>query len=223
MEFILLRSALLVLAIFIAGCTEGVVTFTGGTATLRLFNAQTKSPLVRFVVDSIIVQENIGIGELSNPIQVNSGNYHSFEVRSYDTSISKAKLAFQRYVLADNQSYTLPVRGSTITDYSKVIIDTAKSPFDGFSAVKIINMCEDVSVAMVIDGKVERFVDLQTTASFSKVSSTSGSLIIRDEFEQQIGDSMNLSNFLPDKCYYIFVFDSIVSGKKSQKYFLKQM
>lgn len=216
-------SALLCTAVFILGCQEGVVTFTGGTAYVRLFNAQTKTDVVMLFADSVPRIESLAPGTTSSPITVPSGTYVLLDV--WSTSDTALRIASQRYVMADGQSYTLIVRGRTITDYFRPIVDTAKSPFPGSAAVKIINVSEETFVTVKANNSPLGMpvVDAQTALPFARLEAGTVRLSVLDADRNVTIGSDSTVVLEAGQCYYLFVHDFRSGTEVVQRWFLQKV
>jgi|YNPMSStandDraft_1061717.scaffolds.fasta_scaffold02991_2 uncharacterized protein YuzE len=205
------------------GCQEAVVTFTGGKAHVRLFNGQTKTSAVALYADSVQRISTLQNGELSDAIAVPSGTYVLFDVRSSDdTSI---RIASQRYVMADGQTYMLIVRGRTITDFFRPIVDTLQSPYPGRAAVKLINLTEETFVSVSADGNVVGMpiVDAQTVLPFTAIEPGTVRISVFDvDRNTSIGRDSTVV-LEAGACYYLFVYDSTSGTELVQRWFLHKV
>lgn len=213
----------LILSIAIAGCTEDVVTFAGGVARVRLFNAQTKTGAVHLFVDSVRTVSALANGEISSEFTVPAGLYVLFEV--YGTDSIQQRLASQRYVMADGQSYTLIVRGATITDFFRPIVDTIVSPFTSKAAVKVINITEETFVTVTANDTILGLpiVDAQTVLSFIPLEGGSVRFHLLDaDNGQPIGNDTTVV-LSTGSCYYLFVYDERQDGKVVQRWYIRHV
>lgn len=203
---------LLVLSILagcIQSCSDNVAVFQTGMAKVRIFNAQIKSPDVSVTLDSQMVLTSLTNGMLSNPIDVRSRYARVFEIRNPNDSSANGRIALNTYTLADNQSYTFVVRGTSITDFLRPIIDTAVSPFAGRAAMRVINACEETFISVYVDTlMLTPFVtDAQTiTPLYKAQTGTIRVSAINDDTRDTIAkETVQLQD---GKCYHIFLYDS---------------
>lgn len=212
-----------ILSIAVASCTEGVITFTGGSARVRLFNAQTKAGAVHLLVDSVRIVSALVNGAMSGEFNVPSGLYVLFEAYSADSI--QQRLASQRYVMADGQSYTMILRGATITDFFRPILDTVVSPFTSKAAVKIINITEETFVTVKANDTMLGLpiVDAQTVLPFVPVETGNVRFHLLDaDSGQPIGNDTTVV-LNSDSCYYLFVYDERHDGKVVQRWYLRHV
>lgn len=216
-------STLLCAAALMSGCQDGVVTFTGGTAYVRLFNAQTKTDAVTLFADSVRRIELLPPGIASSAITVPSGTYVLLDVRS--ASDTAQRIASQRYVMADGQSYTIIVRGRTITDFFRPIVDTAQSPFAGKAAVKIINVSEETFVTVNANGSPLGLpvVDAQTVLPFTSLEAGTVQLSVLDADRNVAIGSDSTVVLEAGQCYYLFVHDYRSGTEVLQRWFLRKV
>ncbi|RMF35292.1 MAG: DUF4397 domain-containing protein [Chlorobiota bacterium] len=214
---------LLCAAALTEGCQDGVVTFTGGTAYIRLFNAQTKTNAVTLYADSVRRIELLLPGMTSSAITVPSGTYVLLDVRS--ASDTAQRIASQRYVMADGQSYTVIVRGRTITDFFRPIVDTAQSPFAGRAAVKIINVSEETFVTVNANGSPLGLpvVDAQTVLPFTSLEAGTVRLSVLDADRNVTIGSDSTVVLDAGECYYLFVHDVRSGTEVMQRWFLRKV
>ncbi|MDW8074512.1 MAG: hypothetical protein RMK00_01900 [Bacteroidota bacterium] len=204
-------------------CSEGVVTFTGGTATVRVFNAQTKTGQIKLYADSAEVITALPDGTLSSEFSIPSGRYVLFEAFSQDSP--RIRLAAQRYVMADKQSYTLVIRGASITDFFRPIVDTLVSPFSGRAAIKIINASEDAYIQVLANGETVGVpvVDAQTILPFVPIEGGQYTISIGDvDTQQKVGNDSTVV-LKPGECYYLFVFDYRSGSQVAQRWFIRKV
>ncbi len=202
-------------------CQDGVVTFTGGTAMVRIFNAQTKVSSIDLIVDSVRVINQLVPGALSNVVQVPSGAYVLIEAYGAE-STSPQRIASQRYVMADKQSYTIVVRGQTITDFLRPIVDTLVSPFSDYAAIKIINATEETFVTVTANDSTIGFpiVDAQTVMPYVPVPSGSIRISVRD-VDRGVPIATDSTVVLErGACYYLFVHDVPGGSNAIQRWLL---
>lgn len=210
------------LALLVA-CNEGVVTFTGGTATVRLFNGQTRTGTLEVFIDSARVLSALAPAQLSEPAQVPAGTYVLFEAYSADSA--HVRIASQRYVLADGQSYTIVVRGATITDFLRPIIDTLQSPFPDRAAVKVINATEETFVTLMVEDSTVGLpiVDAQSVVPFAPAPTGRVRVQLRNaDTDQPIGSDTTVV-LERGACYYVFVFDERSGTAVQQRWFIRKV
>ncbi|MCX8051651.1 MAG: DUF4397 domain-containing protein [Chlorobi bacterium] len=215
---------LAVVATVLVGCTDGVVTFTGGTAYVRVFNAQTKTGPLRIVADSADVVRSLDVGQFSEPISVPSGTYVLLEAYS-TTDTTPVRIASQRYVMADGQSYTIVVRGATITDFLRPIVDTTQSPFADRAAIKIVNASEETFVTVEANDAplALPIVDAQTILPLVPLDAGNVRLRVLDA-DRNIPIGTDSTVVLErGKCYYLFVHDVRIGASVEQRWFLREV
>lgn len=214
-------SAVILGALLLTSCQDGVVTFTGGTALVRVFNAQTKTGALRLVVDSATVLESLANGALSNTIAVPSGTYVLVETYGEELA-APIRIASQRYVMADRQSYTIVVRGATITDYLRPIVDTSRSPFPDHAAIKVINATEETFVTVIANDSTlgESIVDAQTVMPFVPAATGTMRIGVLDADRNTPISADSTVVLERGVCYYLFVYDIRTGSATTQRWFL---
>ncbi|MFM8569462.1 MAG: DUF4397 domain-containing protein [Candidatus Kapaibacterium sp.] len=207
------RVAALVLVVFTTmlmfpSCSDGVVTFTGGVATVRIFNAQTKAMGMNVEIDSVRRFVDLAPGRMTEFTQVSSGVFHVFTGQSSTDSGIGGRIVNQRYMLGDGAAYTMVVRGSTITDFIKPVLDSAVSPFASKAAVRIINATDTTYCDVYANGtKINGIVaEVQSAGRLFPVEAGrvvfetrdvyKGTIVSRDTLDIQAGHA-----------YHLFVFD----------------
>lgn len=207
------------------GCNDGIVEFPEGKARVRIFNAQVKSDSMSIILDSAKAGLPLASGEISQDFELASGYYHSFEIRKPGDTTATGRLAFQRYLFADKQPYTLIVRGNTITDFFKPIIDTLQSPFTGMAALRVINTTQDMFVRLkliyapkdtIIPGT--NVVDAQTARSLVAVSAGNPIVQLINDDNGQLVEAEKQITFQNGKCYHLFVYDTKVNNAIIQQW-----
>jgi hypothetical protein len=216
-----LLSAALAGVLSLMACKDGVVTFTGGTASLRVFNAQTKTGALDIVADSVRVLSALGNGILSNSFNVPSGTYVLLEAYSAEPN-QTLRIASQRYVMADKQSYTIIVRGATITDFLRPIVDTVTSPFPDQAAIKVINATEETFVSLLANDSVlgTPIVDAQTVMPFARHAPGTFRLRVLDSDRNEPIGADSTVVLERGACYYLFVYDLPSGSSLVQRWFL---
>lgn len=201
--------AFAVSGLFFYGCDDGVVTFTGGSSKIRIFNAQTKSVGMRVSVDSVETFSNLASGVLSDAFTVSSGVFHMVRCQSTTDSAISGLIASQRYIFGDGASYTMVVRGSRITDFIKPVLDSSSSPFAGSSAVRIINATENYVDVYVNGTKLNDIVaDVQSAGRLFTAAPGTTTIEVRDADTKATLASASAS-FEAGYAYHLFVYDEL--------------
>ncbi|MCX7929484.1 MAG: DUF4397 domain-containing protein [Chlorobi bacterium] len=210
---------------FLTGCNDGVVTFAGGTAYVQVFNAQTKTSVpLRIIADSAVIVRSLSTGEFSQTFAVPSGTYVLLE--AYTTGDTAAqRIASQRYVMADGQSYTVLIRGEVITDFLRPIVDTVVSPFPDRAAVKIINASEETFATIEANDTAIGLpiVDAQTILPLVPVQEGSVRFRVRDIDRNVLIGTDTTVVLERGKCYYLFIHDIRVNGNVQQRWFIRNV
>lgn len=201
-------------------CNEGVVTFTGGASYVRFVNAQTKiSGAIRIVIDSVTVFDQLEAGRVSRSFAVPAGKYVQLEVYSADSA--HVRLASQRYMMAENQAYTVVVRGMVITDFLRPIVDTLASPLPNTAALKIINATED-EIVMLHIRDTSLIAPPQSITHFATIEPGDVTMRLTTLDSTSIGEPKNLE-LSSEKCYYIFVYDTLKGAHIEHRWFVWQV
>jgi hypothetical protein len=201
--------ALAVSCVFIFGCDDGVVTFTGGSSKIRIFNAQTKAAGMSVSVDSVGTFSNLASGVLSDAVTVSSGVFHIVRCQSTSDTTISGLIASQRYIFGDGASYTMVVRGSRITDFIKPVLDSSLSPFAGNSAVRIINATENYVDVYVNGTKLNDIVaDVQSAGRLFAAATGTTTIEVRDADTKATLASVSTS-LEAGYAYHLFVYDEL--------------
>ena len=201
--------ALAVSGMFFFGCNDGVVTFTGGSSTIRIFNAQTKAEAMTVSVDSVVTFNSLASGVLSDEFRVSSGVFHIVRCQSTTDSAISGLIASQRYIFGDGASYTMVVRGSRITDFIKPVLDSSLSPFAGNSAVRIINATENYVDVYVNGTKLNDIVaDVQSAGRLFAAATGTTTIEVRDADTKATLASVSTS-LEAGYAYHLFVYDEL--------------
>lgn len=201
--------AVAVSGMFFFGCNDGVVTFTGGSSKIRIFNAQTKAAGMSVSVDSVGTFSNLASGVLSDAVTVSSGVFHIVRCQSTSDSTISGLIASQRYIFGDGASYTMVVRGSRITDFIKPVLDSSLSPFAGNSAVRIINATENYVDVYVNGTKLNDIVaDVQSAGRLFAAAAGTTTIEVRDADTKATLASVSTS-LEAGYAYHLFVYDEL--------------
>ena len=195
--------------LFVAGCADGVVTFTGGSSSVRIFNAQTKTVGMHVEIDSVRRFVNLAPGQLTEFTSVTSGVFHIFKCQSASDSSIGGLIVTQRYMFGDGAAYTMVVRGSTITDFIKPIVDSAESPFPAKAAVRIINATDTTYCDVYANGtKINSIVaEVQSAGRLFPVDPGPVVFETRDVYNSTVvsRDTMTIES---GHSYHLFVYDN---------------
>ncbi len=201
-----------------AACNNGVITFTGGNARIRVFNGQVKSASMSVAIDTLLTIAGLANGELSNDISLTSGLYHSFLCRSLSDTSVLGVLANQRYMFADNASYTMVVHGSNITDFLRPVLDSTQSPFPSKAAIRIINATDTAVCNVHVDTVLINDVpaDIQSATRLFAVTPGRFEVYTTNHYAQSEIEHRNF-NFIAGRVYNLIIYDAMEEDGIVQK------
>ncbi len=207
-RFVMLGLCALI-SVWTLSCNDGVITFTGRTARVHIFNGCVKSASIDVYVDTLLQFPQLANGTMSSDLSLSSGVYHSFLCRKPSDTTLSGIIASQRYVLADDASYTVIVRGQVISDFIKPVLDSSVSPFPAKAALRIINATDTVFCDVKVDTiKINDIVaDVQTSSRLYSVPPGKNVVSTLDVYNEAVIDHQTI-DFQAGKVYHLFVYDA---------------
>ncbi len=202
----------------IGGCYDGVITFTNGNASVRIFNGQTKSAAMTVEIDTQLQIASLANGTVSEQFSLSSGLYHSFFCQSTTDSTTLGIIANQRYMFADNAKYTMVVHGLDFTDFVKPVLDSSVSPFPSKAAIRIIN-ATDTSICNVFVDTIkinDKPADIQTATRLFAAPPGIYTITTYNSYSNAEIDHRSV-NLVADRCYNLIIYDAVGKSGVLQK------
>lgn len=205
----ILLSVSLALLLILSSCTnQESVSFVTGSAKIRVFSAQTRTDLVNIQLDSVEVISSLNRGNLSLSAEVDS-DYGREIAADFIGGDSTFNIPRQRFVFANNQSYTVVLNGNTIAGFMKPIIDTTISPFGQEPAIRIINTTESKYVLVSVNQDTLSKNEIEFGSNTQLFKTKAGTFGIT-AFDTENNDTLTTitSTLQAGKCYHLFLYDT---------------
>ncbi len=204
-------------------CDDGVITFTGGSARVRVFNAQLKGSSMVVEIDTQVRVNSLTNGETSPDFSLTSGLYHSFFCQSSSDSSANGIIASQRYMFADDATYLLVVHGWNITDFMNPVPEISVSPLPTKSALRVINATDTVSCSVSIDTNVVvKLADIQSFTNLYTFDPGTYVVYTNNIYANAEVDHQSFS-FEPGKVYDLIVYDAPLGNGLTQRVLLREV